>query len=465
MPATSLRTALFLWLLGPLIGLWLVGSLAVIVIVRHITQTHYDEELLDIAQSINVFVRAEADGLTMTISDVEQRALLFDSMDEEVFAVTDDKGALIAGSADLPRPSSSAHGAAPFYFDAPYGGRSMRWITLSAQHGRVGPDGGERRAHITVGETRRKRAIATREAILYVVAPQLALAGLLAVAVWYGIGRGLRPMWDLRRRLRERKVTDLEQIAIEGAPEEIGAVVDELNRLLGRLGGSLKQQSAFIGDAAHQLRTPLAALKASVEYVQRHREAGDRRAALDRVIETTDRCIRVVNQLLALAQADVAQTGGVALQEVDVVSLCEETVAASVAAALAGGIDLGFEAIAPRCTILAEPTLLREALRNLIDNAIRYTPAGGHVTVSVVTREETVRVSVTDDGPGVPAADRTRVFERFQRGDAASGTGSGLGLPIARLCARAMGGDVTHFDPPNGNGAGFAIELPLAAGS
>jgi two-component system sensor histidine kinase TctE len=183
------------------------------------------------------------------------------------------------------------------------------------------------------------------------------------------------------------------------------------------------------------------------------------------VIETTDRCIRVVNQLLALAQADVAQTGGVALQEVDVVSLCEETVAASVAAALAGGIDLGFEAVAPRSTIRAEPTLLREALRNLIDNAIRYTPAGGHVTVSVVPREETVRVSVTDDGPGIPAADRTRVFERFQRGDAASGTGSGLGLPIARLCARAMGGDVTHFDPPNGNGAGFAIELPLAVGS
>jgi len=142
----------------------------------------------------------------------------------------------------------------------------------------------------------------------------------------------------------------------------------------------------------------------------------------------------------------VAQTGGAELQEIDVVALCEETVSASVAAALAGGIDLGFE---PRNTVRAEPTLLREALRNLIDNAIRYTPADGHVTVSVVPRAETLCICVIDDGPGVSVADRARVLGRFQLGDEASGTGSGLGLPIARLCARAMGDDVTYFDPPN----------------
>jgi len=462
---TSLRTALFFWLLGPLVGLWLVGSAAAIVIVRHVTQLHYDEELWDIAMSINVFVRAEADRLAMTVSEVEQRALLFDSVDEEVFAVIDDRGALIAGSADLPQPSSSERGTLPRYFDAPYRGRAMRWITLSTRHVRAGADGGERRAHITVGETRHKRDTATRDAVLYVAAPQLALAAGLAVLVWYGIGRGLRPMRDLRGRLRDRKVTDLEPIAIDGAPEEIRAVIEELNRLLERLAESLKQQSAFIGDAAHQLRTPLAALKASAEYVQRHRDGSDRRVALDRVVETADRCIRVVNQLLALAQADVAQTGGAELQEVDVVSLCEETVSGSVAAALAGGIELGFEAIAPFRAVRGEPTLLREALRNLIDNAIRYTPAGGHVTVGVARREEMLRISVTDDGPGIPKDDRTRVFERFQRGDAASGTGSGLGLPIARLCAQAMGGDVIYFTPPHGIGAGFAIELPMAVGN
>jgi two-component system sensor histidine kinase TctE len=461
MPPASLRRAIFFWLLGPLIGLWLVGSLAAIVIVRHITQVHYDEELLDTALSINIFVHADDGRLRMSASEVEQRALLFDPVDEEYFAVIDDSGALIAGTADLPRPPRRESGGAPIYYDASYRGKAMRWLALGTRHPVSGAPAGERHAQVLIGETGFKRAAAIREAVLYVAAPQLALTAGLAVLIWFGIGRGLHPLQDLKRRLKERSAADLHPIDIGHVPGEIRAVIEELNRLLERLGSSLRQQSAFIGDAAHQLRTPLAALKASAEYLQRLRGAPDSGHNLDRVVETADRCIRVVNQLLALAQADAAQTGGVDLQEFDAVTMCEEVVAANVDAALAGSIDLGLEAGSPRCMVRSDPTLLREALRNLVDNAIRYTPPGGIVTVRVAPHDSTLRIAVTDNGPGIPPVDRSRIFERFQRGDDAGRPGSGLGLPIARMCARALDGDVSYFEPPHGKGAGFAIELPL----
>ena len=462
MPSASLRTALVLWLLAPLVGLWLVGSLAALAVIRHVTQTHYDEELKDTAQSLNVFVRLEEGRLAMTANETEQRALLFDAVDEEVFAVTDTEGRVVAGPADLPRPPAVPVVDIPLYFDAPYRGNAMRWVALAARHPSGAATTGGQWALILVGETRRKREAATREAALYVALPQLVLVAALAALVWYGVGRGLRPMQELHRRLQERSVADLEPIDIGRVPNEIRAVTEALNRLLARLAAAIEQQSTFIGDAAHQLRTPLAALRASVEYMQRTRDAGNRPDAMQRVVETADRCVRVVNQLLALARVDVARAGSTELQDTDVVSICEETVAASVDAALAARIDLGFETDAPRHVIRAEATLLREALRNLIDNAIRYTPAGGRVTASVEARGRMLRIAVTDNGPGIAVQDRERVFERFQRGEAAPGTGSGLGLPIARLCARALGGDLTYFDPPGGRGAGFAIDLPLA---
>jgi two-component system sensor histidine kinase TctE len=460
---SSLRSILLIWVLGALLGVWLVGSIAAVATVNHITQVQYDEELFDTALSIEVFLRTENNRLAINLNQTETRALLFDLVDEQAFAVIADDGEVIVGAADVPTGPHDGAYDVPTYYDARYRGKPMRWIALTAT--RKSPNAGapDLRARIVLGETLQKREMATREAVIYVVVPQLLLAGAFAALVWFGIDRvGLRPIQELHRRLEDRTVADLKPLPVGNAPLEIAALTSELNRLLERLSAALRQQAAFIGNAAHQLRTPLAALRASVDYARRRSEGSDIARNLDTVLETSDRCTRVVNQLLALAKADAAQSGKVRLQAIDLVELCQEVAGSCVDAALSRGVDIGLDAAASRIFANAEPTLLREALRNLLDNAIQYAGNGGQVAVGISSTRDRARITVVDDGPGIAVADRERIFERFQRGDAASGTGSGLGLPIARLCARAMGGDVACFDPPERRGGGFVIELAAA---
>jgi two-component system sensor histidine kinase TctE len=208
-----------------------------------------------------------------------------------------------------------------------------------------------------------------------------------------------------------------------------------------RLDRALAAQKEFIGNAAHQLRTPLAALRARIEYAERKRAAGE--DTLADLQQSVDRCIRLVNQLLALAHVDAAQLNALASARVDIVSEARELVAEMVDVALAKNIDLGVEATAEQLFAVTNATLLMELLRNLVDNALRYAPPGGRVTVRIEHAAERVSIFVSDNGPGIPEAERERIFERFYRGDGASDTGSGLGLSIARHCATVIAAELT----------------------
>lgn len=455
MRPASLRGALLLWLIAPLLCLWLVSSLAIVVVSRHMANDMYDEELLDTAGSIDLYTRTNP-GADLREDSAGIAALLFDAMDQLHYAIVDDMGRAVAGSSDVPRPDRLPVFGTTTYFDANMGGTSMRWVAVAST---LRP--GSAQTWIIVGETLRKRQIAAVQAIVYVAVPQLALAMGLAILVWFGIGRGLRPLRELQQRLRSRSASDLRPLSLEKSPTEIQAVVDNINALFQRLAGVLSQQSAFIGDAAHQLRTPLAALKASVTYARRHRESEAGAAALHDVAETADRCVRVVNQLLTLARADAAQSSGIPLQRLDLKAACDEIAVDHIDVALARDIDLGVD-VADHIVVLVDATLLREALGNLIDNALQYAKSGGRVTVRAVIVADIAEISVSDDGPGVPIQDREEIFERFHRGTDSSGTGSGLGLPIAKLCARAMDGDITLADAEPGSGATFVLHLHTA---
>jgi signal transduction histidine kinase len=331
----------------------------------------------------------------------------------------------------------------------------MRWAALVAEQ-KDADDPKPTRATIIVGETLGKREAVSRQTLYLTSLPQIGLVALLGVLAWFAVRRGLRPLHELRTRVQQRSEADLHPITADGKSREIDALRDALNGFMVRLDRALAIQGEFVGNAAHQLRTPLAAMKARLDYAGRkHAQAEETIAELR---PSVDRCVRLVDQLLALAHVDVAHPPELAAARVDVVCQVRELVREMTGAALARNVDLGLEATTEPLYAVTNPTLLAELLRNLVDNALCYTPPGGRVTVRLEHASEHITILVSDNGPGIAEHDRAHVFERFYRGRDAPGTGSGLGLCIARRCAAVIGAEVDLV--PSNAGACFAVTLP-----
>jgi len=259
--------------------------------------------------------------------------------------------------------------------------------------------------------------------------------------------------------LRRRRSDDIEPVAVTGLPDEVRPVAEALNELLARLRSALERERAFLADAAHELRTPLTALDLRAQAVVDAREE-DRDAALRDLRAGVARVARLVEQLLAIARE---QHGAAAMPEpLDLDELVRRTVADFVPLAESAGIDLGIES-AEAVRVMGEADALRRLLGNLLDNAVRYTPAGGRVDVAVVVEAGVPAhavVTVTDTGPGIPPAQRERVFDRFHRVPGTAGTGSGLGLALARSIAVRHQGEVLLEDGPGGQGLRAVLRLP-----
>ncbi|HUH92383.1 MAG TPA: sensor histidine kinase N-terminal domain-containing protein [Casimicrobiaceae bacterium] len=456
----SLQTKLFVWLCGPLSVLWCAGVLAAYSLTERMVGLAFDQNLLATALTVSTQIKgSDLDGKPhLALSSDDERMLLFDPVDEIRYAVLDEDGATVAGARDIPLPAGIVAPGRPVFYDAPLGTKPMRWMALVAQQMEE-EDPKPMRAMVVVGETLHKREALSRQTLYLATLPQIGLVALLGALVWFGLRRGLRPLHELRQRLHERSEADLHPIALDGQAREIDALRDALNGLMARLERALAAQNEFVGDAAHQLRTPLAALKARIEYAGRQGALGH--DALPDLQQSVERCIRLVNQLLALAQLDAASLHAVKMAQVDLVDEVRELLAAMVGQALAKNIDLGMEATAEPLFAVTNATLLTELLRNLVDNALRYAPPGGRVTIRLEDAPEYVAVLVTDNGPGIPENERTRIFERFYRGDGAVEPGSGLGLSIARRCATVIGAELSLV--PAGEGACFRVRLPREA--
>lgn len=453
----SLQTKLFVWLCSPLAVLWCAGVLAAYILTQRMVGLAFDQGLLDTALTVSTQIKgSDRDGKPhIKLSENDERILLFDPVDEIRYAVFDEDGALVAGQRDVPRPVAAGAPGKPVFYDASLDARPMRWAAIVAEQ-MDEDDPKPIRAMIVIGETLHKREALSRQTLYLTSLPQIGLVVLLGVLVWFGLKRGLRPLHELRQRLHERSEADLHPIAIAGNASEIDALRDALNGLMVRLDRALAAQNEFIGNAAHQLRTPLAALRARIEYAGRARATEE--DTLADLRQSVERCIRLVNQLLALAQVDAAQLQARATARVDIVSEARELVAEMVDQALARNIDLGVEATAEPLFAVTNLMLLTELLRNLVENALRYAPSGGRVTVRLEDAAQHVAIFVTDNGPGIPEGERARIFERFYRGDGASDIGSGLGLAIARRCATVIGAEVTLV--PAAQGACFRVILP-----
>jgi len=286
--------------------------------------------------------------------------------------------------------------------------------------------------------------------------PFLIALPLMGFLIWRLVGRELRFLESTAQAIARRTPEALEPIAGGEIPEEIQPLVAALNGLLGRLGSALTQQRHFIADAAHELRTPLTALRLQLQLAERAQDASEREKAHGMLREGIARATRVVEQLLALARQDPdAPVEGEA--PVDLAELARSVADAQAAAAEAKGLSLAVDAPAP-VVVQGERDALRALLENLVDNAIRYTASGG-----VVVRAGSgprAFLEVEDTGPGIPPAERERVFDRFYRGEATAGSGSGLGLAIVRRIAQRHGGEVRLLDAKGPAGLRVRVDFP-----
>jgi two-component system, OmpR family, sensor kinase len=269
-------------------------------------------------------------------------------------------------------------------------------------------------------------------AALRIMIPILALVPLLAVLVWMGVGQGLRPLNDIAAALRLRKVEEMRPLPIAGLPDEIRPMIEALNDLLARLAGALETQRQFTADAAHELRSPLTALKLQMQLAERSATTAERAEAFHSLKLGVERATRLVQQLLTLARLEPGQDRAMASVELD--QLARNVTADFAALAQSKGVDLGFNAAGP-VVIMGNADALRVMLGNLIDNAIQYTPPGGKADVKVGDAGQDAVVEVSDTGPGIPPEERERVFDRFYRPTGSPGPGSGLGLAIVKKIA------------------------------
>ncbi|WP_066156816.1 ATP-binding protein [Hydrogenophaga pseudoflava] len=298
---------------------------------------------------------------------------------------------------------------------------------------------------------------------LRTAAPVLWLAPVLMLAVGWLVRRTLAPVARVREQVAARSADDLAPLAGQDLPDEVRPLVQEFNGLLQRLGQAFEVQQRFVADAAHELRSPLAALKLQVQGLRRAEGVETRERALQRLDAGIDRATRLVGQLMELARQQARQAEGAPAAPLDLAALARSVIGEAVADAQARSQALGLSGL-ETAMVTGHADALRLLLRNLIENAIKYAPAAGRIEVGVLAGEAAGRVAlvVEDSGPGIPEAERTRVLDRFYRLPDAPSTGSGLGLAIAQSVAQMHGGALRLDASPTLGGLRVRLELPAA---
>jgi two-component system sensor histidine kinase TctE len=447
-----IRTLLLGWLLVPLALVLAASSVASYTTALRIASEAYDRALLDPALAIAQRLSAADGAVELDLAPAQLELLRVDSTDRVYFAISAG-GRLVAGQPEVPPPPEEPAEGAPVFYDGAVRGEPVRVAAMVVPFA-DGP------ALVQVAETRVKRERMVRQLFASTALPEIAFFIVALAVVWYGVGRGLAPLEDLRAELAARAPRDLRPVAEDRAPLEVRPLVQALNDLLRRLAESIDAQSRFVADAAHQLRTPLAALQAQVDAARREAMPPELAATVDHLHAAARRAAHLARQLLTLAAVEPSTGRPFAPEPADLAAVAQARVADWVARADTKAIDLGFE-LAP-APVAGEPGLLVELAANLVDNALHYTPRGGEVTLRTGRRDGQAFLEVEDNGPGIPAADRERVLERFHRVKGTPGEGSGLGLAIVREIAHRHGGTVGIGTPASGRGTVVAVSFPAA---
>jgi two-component system sensor histidine kinase TctE len=453
----SLRTQLLVWLLAPLalfvaFNSWVAYNNAI----QMATVVH-DRMLLGSARIIAEQVHYEDEMLQIIIPPAALELFQSDSHDRVYYRITGPNHGLLAGSADLPLLKDPLGSEESTYFDAQFRGEPVRVVAFS-QPVFAAPEHGP--VLIEVAQTRHSYEVLADRLWQHAVQQQLLILALVGLLGWIGMHRGLAPMMQLRDTVRRRKPNTLEPLDLAPVPHELEPLVQAMNDYVRRLDDHMSAHSRFIANASHQLRTPLTVLNTQVNYGLRSDDIEGKDAALAAINGGVQHGIRLVNQLLMLSTAEVRIGRRLPYSEVNLIAVVRRVLEELATLAQTKHIDLGFdfteETIAVRDTL----AMLDELVSNLVDNALRYTPAGGIVTVSVARRADQVVLRIEDNGPGIPVQEREHVFERFYRLHADLSDGSGLGLAIVREIAAACEAEVTLSAPAAHQGLVVTVVLP-----
>lgn len=464
--ARSLHRQLFVWLLMPQVVLWLAAALFTYKLAEHYANATIDASLSQTSRTLARQVKPLDNGLFIDFPRAARDILEADPSDRVFYTVSMPPGQFILGNRNLPplpRGAKPVYGEPFFYngklsandatatFDTAASDSSQANASSEPQRLRVAalllrygtPDSPGQSMLVQVARSSTNRELLARQILLDTVLPLSALMALMTMIVWAGVRTGLRPLAVLQSQVEGRAANDLTPIKITDAPPEVRSLALAMNSLLVEVNHNVVAQKRFISDAAHQLRTPLAGLKSQTELALLDAQDPALKARLQLVHSSATRSAHLVNQLLSLARAEPESASQQARSTLDLRQLARELTTEMVPRALAAGIDLGFEAAesCSRCPVRGFESLLREALFNLIDNAIRYAGRGASVTVRVELRDGQAIVEVEDNGPGLPESECEHVFERFVRATH-DGTGCGLGLAIVREIVERHAGRV-----------------------
>ncbi len=471
----SLARQLLLWLLIPQLVVWMAGGVASYRLASGYVNQAIDASLLQASRALARQLKPIGNGLLIDFPKAAQDILEADPSDRLLYTVSSPPGQFILGNQSLPLPDGFerlALGEPHFYngnASTPPGAlgapQPLRIAALRLSLGEVSnPSESAPVMLVQVARSSANREELAQRILVDMLLPMSALVLLLTLLVWVGIRAGLAPLHRLRRQVEGRAPTDLAPLQLASAPRELWSLASALNSLLAAVQSNVSTQKRFIGDAAHQLRTPLAGLKSQTEIALQSVSDPALQARLQRVHESATRSAHLVNQLLTLARAEPESLMAQDRQRFDLQRMARLLTAEWVPRALRQGMDLGMdEAVdvqTPPIWVEGNALLIREALSNLIDNALHYAGEGAQVTVQVQARAGQALLRVSDSGPGIAAADRARVMERFVRGTD-SGTGCGLGLAIVREIIERHHGQVVLGDAQP-QGLCVTLSLPLA---
>ena len=446
------------WMLTPLLLLWPVSLALTWLVAQSIAGKPFDRALEYNVQALAQLVTVQNQRVSFNLPQPARELLRADDADLVYYQVLGPHGEYLSGEKDFPKPPEEE---APAIGDVRLRNDEMRNTDVRVAYTWVRGEGaGALPCLVQVAETREKRSVLATEIIKGVMLPQFVILPLAVLLVWLALVRGIKPLSQLEERIRQRKPDDLSPLDDKAVPLEVAPLVQSVNDLLTRLKDSIATQKRFLADAAHQLKTPLAGLRMQADLAQHEGvDAEELKRSLKLIGRSSMRATHTVNQLLALARAE-GSAQVLARQPCDLASLTMEAVKDSFPRAMERRIDLGYDGPlpgAPGVRLMGNPTLLKELIRNLLDNAINYAPSTAEEPAVITARVladpfgQVLILQVEDSGPGIPEAERELVLQPFYRALGTNVDGSGLGLPIVLEIARQHNASVKLEDARPGH--------------